>query len=446
MNRLVVNPNKPDSWEIQLKEGTNKLGRGDATDFKIADGSVSSAHCQIFVANGIISIQDLGSTNGTFINGAPTQDATLHNGQTVRLGQVEMIFYTDAPTPTPAPTPLPIIAAPAAPLAFSGARLRVSGLSHEPATAASVTAEVPPPLAPVFDLSQAAAFCKFHPKNAARWFCSKCKKSFCELCVNSHGAAKTCRACAVECAPLEIQVAAPDTKGFISSLPGAFIYPFRGTGILILIVSTVVFSAMGFISGGLFAILAKMAAIGYLFSYMQNIIHATAAEEEQMPELPGMDDLFGSFFRLAITVVMSFGLTLGLLIAKYYEVDIPVSAIFITLILGCFYFPMGFLATAIKDNPMASNPLVVLPSILRVPGQYVVTVFLFAAIFGVQQLGNMISGVAGSVAFTTTSMSVMFMSFGVRIIWSFISVYLLTVNTRILGLLYLTQKDKLSWF
>jgi hypothetical protein len=38
------------------------------------------------------------------------------------------------------------------------------------------------------------------------------------------------------------------------------------------------------------------------------------------------------------------------------------------------------------------------------------------------------------------------MSFGIRIIWSFISVYLLTVNTRILGLLYLTQKEKLAWF
>jgi hypothetical protein len=189
-----------------------------------------------------------------------------------------------------------------------------------------------------------------------------------------------------------------------------------------------------------------MAALGYLFSYMQNIIHATAAEEEQMPELPGMDDLFGSFFRLAGTVVMSFGLTLGLLIAKYYEVEIPVSAIIITLILGCFYFPMAFLAVAIKDNVMASNPLVVVPSILRVPGQYIVTVILFISIFGIRQLGDMISGVAGNVAFSTTSMSVMFVSFGIRIIWSFISVYLLTVSMRIMGLLYLTQKEKLGWF
>jgi len=75
-----------------------------------------------------------------------------------------------------------------------------------------------------------------------------------------------------------------------------------------------------------------------------------------------------------------------------------------------------------------------------------VTVIMFAAIFGVQQIGNLVSSAAGSVAFTTTDMSVMFMAFGIRMIWSFISVYLLTVNMRIMGLLYATQKEKLGWY
>ena len=116
------------------------------------------------------------------------------------------------------------------------------------------------------------------------------------------------------------------------------------------------------------------------------------------------------------------------------------------MLVGCLYFPMAFLVVAMKDNVMACNPLVVVPSILRVPGQYLITVILFAFLFGFQQIGNLISSVAGSTAFTTTDMSVMFLSFGIRIIWSFVSVYLLTVNMRILGLLYLTQKEKLGWY
>jgi hypothetical protein len=331
----------------------------------------------------------------------------------------------------------------------TGSRLRVSGISHAPEEALPVAANVPPPLIPALDTRGASSNCKFHPKNAAQWFCSKCKRSFCDLCVNARvgeSVKKTCRSCGVECAPLEVEITAPTETGFMASLPGALIYPFRGTGVLILIFSAILFSAMNVISAGFFAILMKMAAIGYLFSYMQNIIHATANEEKEMPELPGMDDLFSGFFRLAGTVVMSFGLVLGLLVAKYYEVEIPISAIIITVLLGCLYFPMAFLVVAMKDNVMACNPLVVVPSILRVPGQYLVTVILFASIFGVQQIGNMISSVAGTSAFTTTSMSVMFMSFGIQMVWSLVKVYLLTVNMRIMGLLYATQKEKLGWY
>lgn len=441
MNRLVVNPNRPDSWEIQLKEGANRLGRGDGTDFKIADASVSSLHCQIMVNNGEVAIEDLGSTNGTFLNGAPAHNAILQNGQTVRLGGVEMIFYADTPQPE-------VPAEPSAPRPTP--RLRVSFSGHAKEEAAPVAADISPSMVPAIDLSTAPSFCKFHPKNHAHWFCGKCIRSFCDLCVNtkaSGGAVKKiCRSCGSECAPLVVEFVAPAEKSFLARLPGAFIYPFRGSGVLILIFSAILFAALGARMAGLFSIIIKIVALGYLFSYMQNIIHATANEETQMPELPGMDDLFGGFLRLAGTVVVSFGLTLGLLVAKLSGVDIPVAAIIISMILGCLYFPMAFLVVAMKDNVMACNPLVVVPSILRVPGQYLVTVVLFASIFGFQQIGDLISSAAGSVAFTTTDMKLMFMAFGLRIIWSFISIYLLTVNMRIMGLLYLTQKEKLGWY
>ena len=435
MNRLVINPNRADTWEIQLKDGANQLGRSDASDFEIADASVSGSHCEINVRDGSVSIQDLGSTNGTFINGTPVQADTLQNGQTIRLGNVEMIFYADAPQPAP-PAAAP--------------RLRVSGIAHAPEAASPTGVEIPPPPAPAPDTHAASSVCKFHPKSQARWYCGKCRRSFCDLCVNSHhvGAAvkTTCRACAVECAPLEIEITAPVEKGFMASLPGAFIYPFRGTGVLILIFSALLFAALGARMSGIFSIVIKLGAIGYLFSYMQNIIHATANEEKEMPELPGMDDLFGGFLRLAGTVGMSFGLALGLLVAKLFGVEIPVSAILISMILGCLYFPMAFLAVAMKDNVLACNPLVVVPSILRVPGQYAVAVVVFISIFGIKQIGDLIAAGVGSVTFTTTDMSVLFMSFGIRIVWSFISIYLLTVNIRIMGLLYLTQKEKLAWY
>jgi hypothetical protein len=249
----------------------------------------------------------------------------------------------------------------------------------------------------------------------------------------------------VQCTPLEVKVTAPTERGFLTSLPGAFIYPFRGAGVLILIFSAILFSVLGARMVGIFGIIIKLAALGYLFSYMQNIIHATASEENELPELPGMDDLFGGCWRLLGTIFMSFGLPIGLLVVKVFGVDVPVSVIMITGILGCLYFPMAFLAVAIKDDVMASNPLVMVPSILRVPMPYLAAFIVFLAIFAVQRIGDIIAGGASSLTFTTTEMSVFFASLGIRMIWSFLSIYLLTVNIRIMGLLYATQKDKLGW-
>src|SRR5262245_65244455 len=95
MSRLVIHPNTPQAREIQLKPGMNLLGRGFATDFKIEDPSVSSAHCQIVVGSGGATIKDLGSTNGTFLNRAQIQEAPLRTGCAIRLGGVEMVFYGD---------------------------------------------------------------------------------------------------------------------------------------------------------------------------------------------------------------------------------------------------------------------------------------------------------------------------------------------------------------
>jgi len=434
MSRLVVNPDKPDAWEIELKPGVNRLGRSNANDFTIGDASVSGAHCQIVVGDGLATIQDLGSTNGTFINGAQIQTAKLENGQTIRLGSAEMIFYSAAPQPVVSP---------------ATARMRVSAIANAPAAVPPVLAGVPPPMDSTPEVQATSSVCKFHPKSPARWFCSQCNRSFCDLCVASRnvgGAVKTvCRTCAVECAPLDVKITRPVEIGFLARLPGAILYPFRGTGILVLIVGTLVFAGLNFISAGIFSILMKIVALGYLFSYMQNIIFAAAAEEKEMPELPGMDDVFGGFCRLAGTVLMSFGMAIGLLAARFFGVDVPIPAIFIAGIFGVLYFPMAFLAVAMKDNLMAANPLVVVPSILRVPLQYLVTVFVFVSIFGVQQIGNLVAAGSQSVTFSTPDMTVMFIAIGFQMIWSFISVYLLTVNSHILGLLYVTQKEKLGW-
>jgi hypothetical protein len=378
-----------------------------------------------------VVLKDLGSTNGTFVNQAPIQQAKLETGQTIRLGGVELVFYSDETVPvtvTPARRPLIHVA--------------TGSAQH-----------APPPLAPppVPETETGRKFCKFHPKSPARYLCNKCNRTFCELCVISRAAGgsvkKVCRSCGVECAPLHGTLERPAApKGFFARLPGVFAYPFRGSGFFVLVVATLLIAALRILSIGWISILMTMVALGYLFSYMQCIIHSTAAEDEEMPSLPEMDELFGAFFRLAGTVLMSFAVPIGLLVARLSGVDVHVSAIMITGILGSFYFPMAFLAVAMKDTALSANPLIVIPAILKVPLQYIVAAVLFASIFGISQMGDIAIGFVKGLTYTTRSMSVLFISFGVRACWSFISVYLLTINMRILGLLYATNKEKLAWF
>jgi len=61
-------------------------------------------------------------------------------------------------------------------------------------------------------------------------------------------------------------------------------------------------------------------------------------------------------------------------------------------------------------------------------------------------MGNILSGGAATLTLATHDMSVLLMSLGFQAIWALISVYLLTVTMRILGLFYNSSKDKLGWF
>jgi hypothetical protein len=249
---------------------------------------------------------------------------------------------------------------------------------------------------------------------------------------------------------MEVQTQTVDRgDNFFSRLPGVFIYPARGSGLLVIVVCTIVIFALGFISNGLFAIFTKVIFLGYLFSFMQNIIHSTAAGDEEMPGFPSFDDLGGCFLRLAGAVIVAFGAWITLsLIAFFSEEGSSSLTSFMmpALIFGCLYFPMALLAVAMKDTPLAANPLIVLPAIIKVPVEYLLAVILLAAVMGLRYVGDPIIHEIFPKELTTKRFDKLFGYLGAKSFWHFAQVYLLAVNMRILGLLYLTKKRKLGWF
>ena len=95
--RPVLRP-APASWagrEVGLREGATVLGRDASADVVVADGSISRRHARIDVRAEGVTLEDLGSKNGTFHGETRvTSPVTLSNGDEIRLGTVLLRFVS----------------------------------------------------------------------------------------------------------------------------------------------------------------------------------------------------------------------------------------------------------------------------------------------------------------------------------------------------------------
>ncbi len=73
--------------EYPLAEGQEiVIGRSSELDMVLVEEMVSRKHARIALSDGTISIEDMGSTNGTFVNGEKVQQGTLREGDRVLIG------------------------------------------------------------------------------------------------------------------------------------------------------------------------------------------------------------------------------------------------------------------------------------------------------------------------------------------------------------------------
>ena len=95
--RIVMLSGWEDGREIALLNEEYLLGRGATTDIQINAPSVSREHAVIRRGSDVIgfyfTITDLGSSNGTRVNGTYTTEARLKSGDCVQLGDVMLKFY-----------------------------------------------------------------------------------------------------------------------------------------------------------------------------------------------------------------------------------------------------------------------------------------------------------------------------------------------------------------
>ena len=114
MAKLVVLSAGLNGRTHELNVDKTTIGRVEDNTFQIADPSVSSHHCEVLLQGNEVLIRDLGSTNGSFINGEKISESILKPGQTLKLGQIELQLLTEGmPMPSAAAAPAPKPGAPA---------------------------------------------------------------------------------------------------------------------------------------------------------------------------------------------------------------------------------------------------------------------------------------------------------------------------------------------
>lgn len=84
----------PDLGQMFALEGKSDIGRGQDASIRLLDTEISRAHARFSQEGDTVVIQDLGSTNGTFVNGAAIDRTALKDGDTIQIGTTTILKFS----------------------------------------------------------------------------------------------------------------------------------------------------------------------------------------------------------------------------------------------------------------------------------------------------------------------------------------------------------------
>lgn len=156
MAKLILSMESTVLKEIPLNKERTTIGRKPHNDIQIDNLAISGEHAVVITILNDSFLEDLGSTNGTFVNGQSVKKHFLQNGDTIELGKYRLKFVSELPQQTNAadfektmilrpgaakpPAAAPSAAAPAAPASAAGAAAPVDHSATSPSLASGAAA------------------------------------------------------------------------------------------------------------------------------------------------------------------------------------------------------------------------------------------------------------------------------------------------------------------
>ncbi len=97
LDELVVASGQTAGTRFELVKESTTAGRHENSDVLLDDVSVSRHHA-VFTrtASGRVTLRDLNSLNGTYVNGARVEELALHSADEVQIGKFKLVFWEAA--------------------------------------------------------------------------------------------------------------------------------------------------------------------------------------------------------------------------------------------------------------------------------------------------------------------------------------------------------------
>ena len=92
---LIVHrgPSKGSRFLLSGSESKTRLGRAPESEIFLDDVTVSRKHAAVYSEANKFVVRDLGSLNGTYVNGDPSVEVVLKSGDEIQIGKFHMIFF-----------------------------------------------------------------------------------------------------------------------------------------------------------------------------------------------------------------------------------------------------------------------------------------------------------------------------------------------------------------
>src|SRR6218665_3972366 len=96
MGKLVVSLDGVVIKEVQITKDKTSLGRRPYNDIVIDNLAVSGEHAVLQMVGNEVHLEDLNSTNGTYVNGKAVKKQLLQNNDTVEIGKYKIKYVNEA--------------------------------------------------------------------------------------------------------------------------------------------------------------------------------------------------------------------------------------------------------------------------------------------------------------------------------------------------------------